>query len=550
MWSVVAGALGVGLTAWWLIPFVTGQAYTTNMGWVKVYGYPHLLFPGSARWVLAADLVGVVAMIIRRNRVALFIALMGGVAAAVVCLDPQSALYNVRFLPMWFLCMYLMAGYATAEVVAAVARWNRRRRLNQWVLVIRERLGVVQGMPWRPGHRISRFRRPEPGSNLPGSVVGPIVALATACLAVVPPLVLSPSAMSSLHITVSANQPSAWADWNYTGYEEKPDYAEYRAVIQMMDKVGANQGCGRSMWEYDPSLNRFGTTESLMLLPYWTNGCIDSMEGLLFESSSTTPFHFINQNELSPTPSDAVANLPYKGLNVPLGIQHLQQLGVRYLLASSTTVEDAAAADPDARLVASTGPWKSDYNNDELDTTWKVYEISDSSLVQPLADQPVVWTGITPAQSSWLAPALSWYDDPARWDVAPAAGGPAAWRRVPVSDQHPTPVAEPRTTVSHVSQSDSTVSFHVSRVGTPVEVKVSYFPNWQAHGADGPWRIAPNLMVVVPTSHDVSLVYASSTSDRAGELISFLSLLGVVALAITGRRARRSRRAAAPGPAP
>ena len=56
------------------------------------------------------------------------------------------------------------------------------------------------------------------------------------------------------------------------------------------------------MWEYDPSLNRFGTTMSLMLLPYWTNGCIDSMEGLLFESSATTPFHFINQNELSVTP--------------------------------------------------------------------------------------------------------------------------------------------------------------------------------------------------------------------------------------------------------
>jgi hypothetical protein len=548
-WSVVAGGLGVGLTAWWLIPFVTGQAYTTNMGWVKVEGFPHLLFPGSARWVLAADLVGVAAMLIRRNRVALFIALMGGISAAVVCLDPQGALYNVRFLPMWFLCMYLMAGYATAEVVAGVALWNRRRRLDQWVLVIRERLAVVQGMPWRPGNRISRFRRPGPGPNPPGAVVGPIIALAAACLAVVPPLVLSTSAMSDLHITVSANQPSAWAEWNYSGYERKPDYPEYRAVVQMMAKVGADQGCGQSMWEYDPSLNRFGTTESLMLLPYWTNGCIGSMEGLLFESSSTTPFHFINQNELSPTPSDAVAGLPYKGLNVPLGIQHLQQLGVKYLLASSTTVEDAAAADPDATLVASSGPWKSDYNNDTLDTTWKVYAISDTSLVQPLADRPVVWTGVSPGQASWLTPALSWYDDPARWDVAPAAGGPASWTRIPTSDTHPAAVAEPKTTVSDVSQSDGTVSFHVSRVGTPVEVKVSYFPNWQAHGADGPWRIAPNLMVVVPTSHDVSLVYGSTASDKAGELISLLSVAGVVAVFLIGRRARRSSRAAS-GAAP
>ena len=110
--------------------------------------------------------------------------------------------------------------------------------------------------------------------------------------------------------------------------------------------------------------------------------------------------------------------------------------------------------------------------------------------------------------------------------------------------------AEAEATPEARDQSDSTVSFHVSRVGTPVEVKVSYFPNWQAHGADGPWRIAPNLMVVVPTSHDVSLVYASSASDKVGELISLLSLLGVVALFIIGRRARRSRRATSPGPAP
>src|SRR5450755_2944037 len=30
VWSVVAGVVGVGLSAWWLLPFATGQAYTTN----------------------------------------------------------------------------------------------------------------------------------------------------------------------------------------------------------------------------------------------------------------------------------------------------------------------------------------------------------------------------------------------------------------------------------------------------------------------------------------------------------------------------------------
>ena len=91
----------------------------------------------------------------------------------------------------------------------------------------------------------------------------------------------------------------------------------------------------------------------------------------------------------------------------------------------------------------------------------------------------------------------------------PAAGGPAGWARVPATDTRPPAVPEPTTVVSDVAQTDSSVSFHVDRVGTPVEVKVSYFPNWQATGADGPWRVAPNLMVVVPTSHDVTLDYGS-----------------------------------------
>ena len=38
---------------------------------------------------------------------------------------------------------------------------------------------------------------------------------------------------------------------------------------------------------------------ALMLLPHWTDGCIGSMEGLFFEASATTPFHFLTQVELS-----------------------------------------------------------------------------------------------------------------------------------------------------------------------------------------------------------------------------------------------------------
>ncbi len=420
MWSVVAGAIGVGLSAWWLLPFATGQAYTTNMGYTKVLGFPHLLFPASARWVLAADLVGLVAMVLRRNRVALFIVVMGGAVGRRGLPRPGQQAVQ-RPVPALLVPLPLPAGRVRRgrDGRRPSPAGNRRRRLDQWVEVVRQRLGAVPEAPWQPGSRISRFRRPTPPGFPAGAVVGPLVALAAACLAVVPPLVLPASALSHVGVTVGADQPSAWADWNYSGYERKPDYPEYHAVIQMMAKVGATEGCGRAMWEYDPSENRFGTTMSLMLLPYWTNGCIDSMEGLLFESASSTPFHFINQNELSVNPSDAVVGLPYGGLNVPLGIEHLQQMGVKYFLAASTTVETAAAADPALTEVGSTGPWSTSYNGEALDTTWKVYRVADSALVQPLADRPVVWKGVSPSQSSWLAPAVSWYDDPTRWNVVP-----------------------------------------------------------------------------------------------------------------------------------
>jgi len=543
-WSAAMGVIGVGLAAWWLLPFAAGLPYTTNMGWLNVDGFPHLLFPASSRWLDLAVVVGLVAVVVRRNRVALFLAVMGGISAGVVCLDPQGKLYNVRFLPLWFLCLYLMAGFAVAEVAAAFARWSRRRRLDRWSQAVRGRLAGGAPAGWRPGMRITRFRRPTSGATPPGAVVGPLVALAAACLAVVPPLALPASTMASVGVTVGADQPGAWAAWNYSGYQGKPDYPEYRAVIDMMASVGADHGCGRAMWEYSPSLNRFGTTESLMLLPYWTNGCIDSMEGLLFESSATTPYHFIDQSELSVTPSDAMVGLPYGGLDVALGVQHLQQLGVRYYLASSPITQQAAAADPALTLLASTGPWKTVYNGTELDTTWKVYRVAGSSLVQPLSARPVVWKGVGAAQHQWMAPSLVWYDTPSRWDVVPAAAGPASWTRVRIGDPSPPVVREPATTVSDVRQSDSGVSFHVDRTGTPVEVKVSYFPNWKAVGAQGPWRVAPNLMVVVPTSHDVSLVYGSTPADRAGWMLTAVSAAAALALGIWGSLARRRRRRA------
>jgi hypothetical protein len=309
--------------------------------------------------------------------------------------------------------------------------------------------------------------------------------------------------------------------------------------VQTMERVGAADGCGQAMWQYDPSLNRFGTTQALMLLPYWSSGCIGSMEGLLFESSATTPYHFLNQAELSAAPSEAMVGLHYSALNVPAGIKHLQLLGVRYFMASTAAVQEAASADPSLKQVASTGPWTSSQGGVNTTTTWKIYEVRNSPIVTGLANDPAVEVGVKAAQSSWLAPSESWYNEPSRWNVFLAQSGPASWPRVAIGDQSPPQRPVPKTRVSAVQVTDDTVSFHVSKIGSPVLIKISYFPNWQASGATGPYRVTPNLMVVVPTAHNVVLHYGASPANRIGQA---LSIVGVAALCTVVIRARFTKR--------
>jgi hypothetical protein len=143
-----------------------------------------------------------------------------------------------------------------------------------------------------------------------------------------------------------------------------------------------------------------------------------------------------------------------------------------------------------------------------------------------------VVTGLPKGSKPWLKMAVDWYEDPARWDVPLAAGGPSQWPRVPLSQAASAPrVPTAPVTVTGIRTGDDRISFDVDRVGSPVLVKASYFPNWQASGARGPWRVSPNLMVVVPTSRHVSLHYGYTPVDALGWLLTLAGLVALVAMA-------------------
>ncbi len=534
-WAASTVGVGLLLSGWWLVPFGLEHAYTTAMGYTNVEGWAQY-FPEADAWALVLAGLGAVTAVVVRSRFGVTVTVLGIAAALATALDPQGSLYNVRLLPLWFISVYLMAAWTFGTwCIAAATSW-RRARVRHWEAEQR----VLPWMAEPLGHgqpEPVRRRRPSP-RWAPAAVSGAALGLVATLVAVVPPFVFP---ASSLPVDVGSNQVTNWANYNYEGYEGQASYPEYHALMQAMTSVGKQHGCGRAMWEYSESENRFGTPEALMLLPYWTNGCIDSMEGLLFESSTTTPYHFVNQAELSQGPSEPEVGLPYGPVDVSLGVQHLQLLGVRYFIAETPEIQRQADADPELQLVARTGPWTYDYNGLVSHTTWSIYRVKDSPIVTPLANEPAVLSGVKPAPSSWLAPSLAWYDHPDRWNVELAQDGPSSWPRVAVGSTRPPVVKAGTTEVSGVRQGDTSVRFHVSRVGTPVLVKVSYFPNWHVSGADGPWRVTPNLMVVVPTSHDVTLTYGTTSADSLGLLATLIGVLGLVALVAVPVVRRRRR---------
>ncbi|HMC69630.1 MAG TPA: hypothetical protein VKJ07_10780, partial [Mycobacteriales bacterium] len=294
-----------------------------------------------------------------------------------------------------------------------------------------------------------------------------------------------------------ANPAPDWARWNYSGYEGKPAYPEYYRLATTMQRVGQDHGCGRAMWEYDdPRLERYGTPMAPMLLSLFTDGCIGSMEGLYFESSTTTPFHFINQDELSVRCSCAQRNLPYAGFDMSLGIKHMQMLGVRYYLASTDRAVTAAAANPDLHEIATSGSGNAPSCGYVGGCAWHIYEIANTNLVVPLQNEPAVVTNHN-AGLEWTygtsdphtapkdadgqtvtanGPAMSWYLDPQKWNVYLAAEGPSSWTRVKDGETPPTRPLPP-VSVSGINSSNDTIDFDVDHPGTPVLVKVSYFPN-------------------------------------------------------------------------
>jgi hypothetical protein len=538
--AVGAGLISLALSAWWLVSFATTQNLTNSMGYTNdPTGSIHQIFttlgwwtstggPAGDRWVIVMAAAAAVLAVTVRDRLGIVLTALTAGSLLAFVFDPQSILFNERLSPFWFLGIHLLAGWLVGYLAW---RWVQRQRRLDLALEFTDESEEIDedefATPtWRRewNERIHRARLANATS----------IVILVGLLSTVPGLI--PGAASALHLNTTGNEVTNWAAYNYEGYQGQAAWPEYHDLMTTVASVASRYGCGRAMWEYSSTEGRFGTPMALMLLPYWTNNCVDSMEGLFFESSATTPYHFLDQAELSMSPSDPQVGLDYGTVNVAEGVAHLQMLGVKYFIAFSTAVIAQAKVDPALQLVATTKVWPAPGNQ------WFIYRIKDSPVVQPLTRDPVVVAGIS-GRTAWLSANESWWLDPTSWDVPLASSGPAAWPHVAASHLAHTSTTLPSVKVSNVVQTTQSISFHVSRVGVPVLVKISYYPRWHATGATGPYRVSPNLMVVVPTSTTVSLVYGASAAVSLGNAVTdAAAVIGLAVAVVALRRRRRARR--------
>jgi hypothetical protein len=311
----------------------------------------------------------------------------------------------------------------------------------------------------------------------------------------------------------------------YSGFEEKVAWKTFR---QTMDAVTGLPVDARVMYEHSPRHNVFGTSRAFESVPYFSGK--QGLEGTLFESSLSSVFVVsILQAEISKDPSCPLRGIKCPPMNMKDAAVHSGIYNVKYLILTSEKAQKSASADPDYRLV------------DAIPTyaigTINIYELlnHDGKYVTVPANLPVVVS-----TKEWHPVSLKWFRNTSLSDVPliltddPEKTAGLGYRQV---GENLTDIPRDRilrNCTINESIKDDYLEFDTSCIGAPHIVKVSYFPNWRASGALGPYLVSPSLMLVVPTQAHVTLRYENTAIDILGMLLTLMGTAVCLAAVLAG----------------
>jgi len=333
------------------------------------------------------------------------------------------------------------------------------------------------------------------------------------------------------YISSTNTSAASWINWNYKGLENKKPYETYKELNEYLLNKNFS---GRIDFEYY-NYNKYGSPRVFELSPMFHKKPV--MEGLLLESSLTYPFFFYMQKEVS---KDAW----WPGFDIKLPVQNLSRglydfwlYNVKYFVVRDEHTKNLTKKMPEFVL---------EKTIDEFD----IYRIGQKSqYVEVLNKEPVLLT-----TKEWKKYSFYWMnledrsvliafvdkiDEQAVRDfkvfttaiVAPSKDGIVATSNITEGMEESNTIDNSNCVVNENIENQR-LSFTTNCIGKPHIVKTSYYPNWKVIGAKRIYLLSPSLMLVFPEQENVVMYYGSTASDIIGTILSIITLLFIIILAI------------------
>jgi len=462
--------VGFFISAFWSVPFVLLVKWTPSLFWINIYDLSEL-FPREIIPALILGSIGVFFSALKKDKRVIPIIWTIFVFILFIFSWSGGRLFNGRFFPVIFIFLYLIAAYGLTNLY--------------WVFVTAISSLNIKGIK----HGFFKF-----------IVIAfvPIVAFAVAG-------------------SIIASKPIGpkWAHDNYTGFESRADWELYDGLMKYLDSLPY----GRVMYDYDKSiLTRFGTSRSLELIPFWTKQ--PTMEGLLAESAFTSPFHYVNKGEFIVKDRTSISGWPVPSTrDHDAAMKHLIYYNIAYIVATSPEVIEDLNNDSRVEFLNKIEPFY-------------FYEIrGPHNYVEIVENIPYRYKA-----ENWIWEMRAWYwnadniDNPVIYD-----DGNKELKQFEeitleqLKDVPDNPVDVKGEIISETLEREK-IEFTTTAIGVPHLIKVSYFPNWKAIGADGPYLVSPSLMMVIPTQSNVTVYYGMSYANIIGVALSILGwvIIGLI----------------------
>tara|TARA_B100000686_G_scaffold173692_1_gene180877 strand:+ start:151 stop:2346 length:2196 start_codon:yes stop_codon:yes gene_type:complete len=297
-----------------------------------------------------------------------------------------------------------------------------------------------------------------------------------------------------------------WVNWNFTGYEGKEDWKDIEALYSSLNKLPP----GRIMWEPNSDLNKYGTPMVLMTIPLFTDH--SSMEGLYFDSSITTPFHFIAVSGLAEKPSNPVGGLSYINNEFEKGVKYLEDFGIDYFISYTDSITDKAIANDQLNLLFVSEPFsvfkiktdKIELVKQRIETFPRIsfYERTSSSILRDTEYE------------NFFKKAYNNFRYLDEYRVIEIPSG------VNIKSSNDDDLI-----ISDLQISSNEIKFTTNKPNELHIIKVSYFPNWKINQGLGPYRISPSFMSIVPFENNVLLSFERVNIETYSFYFGIFSLL-------------------------